>query len=457
MIPISDFQRRSLTGPVMKEQEFDMTFAKKVREIVGRYPIKYNGEEIFADETQTNAIFEAGIDLLAEVGLYNRSTQRVIQFTRDEVVQIAKDTWNGSGELTFGKGKDEVTIKRRTPDDPMPPVYFMGAPGTTSTEELYIPYVQSFMQEELAQGNHGVPTLTSYQGIENRAGAPGEIVCSNAEISMAQEAARRAGKPDMYIGVSSASSVGGVMALCRPGVLERYNTMIPIHIMPEQKLDWDRLSLALCCEQRGMIPWSSASSIIGALCRGPVDSSVTLVANLLGQLGYGHGPLGFLVAVNLDGSHSSRDAIWATTTAAMALNAHVGIPLVGGASGKFGAGTELAFYEKAALTVAQVASGAAYIWYESCRCGRGDNPTSGLEGRLRGETSIAVAGMKTAEANELVKKILAKYEDQLVTAPEGKTFSELYDVKKVQPTAEYMAVYQRAKEELARLGVPYKK
>ena len=34
MIPIIDFQERSLTGPVMKGDEFDMEFSMKVRELV---------------------------------------------------------------------------------------------------------------------------------------------------------------------------------------------------------------------------------------------------------------------------------------------------------------------------------------------------------------------------------------------------------------------------------------
>jgi len=61
--------------------------------------------------------------------------------------------------------------------------------------------------------------------------------------------------------------------------------MITIHLMPEQKLDWSRLVLALCAEQRGLVPWASAISILGALCRGPEDAAVTQVANILGQLG----------------------------------------------------------------------------------------------------------------------------------------------------------------------------
>ncbi len=456
MIPIADFQRRSLTGPVMKEQEFDMAFAKAIRNIAKGYPIKYNPEQIIVDDALADCVFEAAVDLLVEVGLYNRDTQRVIQFSRDEVVQIAKDVWGGPREVTFGKGKQEVTIKYRTAEDPRPPTIWTGSVGIVSTEELYIPYTQSFLQEELCQGCSTPAILASYQGVENKAGTPGEVFCSLAEIRLTQEAARRVGKPDLYIGSPNATTPGAVMALCFPGGLERHNTTIPILLMPEQKLDWSRLVLALSCEERGLMPLTSAISIVGALCRGPEDSAVTQVANLLGQFGYGHGTIANSGASDLQGRISPRETLWSYSAAARASERHLGILMGGFGHSVAGAGTQMAFFEKAAQTVTGVSSGASWLWSAGCRLGKGNNVTTGLEHRLIGETAHIVSGMKRAEANELIEKIHAKYADQLSSAPQGKTFPELYDVEKVQPTSEYLDVYKQAKDELAKLGVPYR-
>ena len=41
MIPIMEFQDRSLKGPVMKADDFDLAFAMKVRELVDKYNIEY--------------------------------------------------------------------------------------------------------------------------------------------------------------------------------------------------------------------------------------------------------------------------------------------------------------------------------------------------------------------------------------------------------------------------------
>ena len=81
MIPIMDFQERSLKGPVKKSTEFDLAYAKKVRELVDKYDIQYNPDELIVDDATADAIFQAGVELLAEVGLYQMETQRVIQFS----------------------------------------------------------------------------------------------------------------------------------------------------------------------------------------------------------------------------------------------------------------------------------------------------------------------------------------------------------------------------------------
>ena len=61
MIPIMEFQERSLKGPVMKSTQFDLAFAKKVRELVGTYEIKYNPDELIVDDNTADAVFQAGI------------------------------------------------------------------------------------------------------------------------------------------------------------------------------------------------------------------------------------------------------------------------------------------------------------------------------------------------------------------------------------------------------------
>jgi len=85
-----DFQARSLTGPVMKAEDFDIEFAVKLRELVAKYDIKYLPEEFIIDDKMADAVFHAGVELLADIGLYHLGTQRVVRFTKAEILELAQ-------------------------------------------------------------------------------------------------------------------------------------------------------------------------------------------------------------------------------------------------------------------------------------------------------------------------------------------------------------------------------
>jgi hypothetical protein len=94
MIPIMDFQERSLKGPVMKSTQFDLAFAKKVRELVGKYEIKYNPEELIVDDRTV----EAG-DLGTKGGLKTDASEGVERGGRSDSrpLRDRKLLWLGNG------------------------------------------------------------------------------------------------------------------------------------------------------------------------------------------------------------------------------------------------------------------------------------------------------------------------------------------------------------------------
>jgi len=84
------------------------------------------------------------------------------------------------------------------------------------------------------------------------------------------------------------------------------------------------------------------------------------------------------------------------------------------------------------------------------------NRATPLEARLACEVGYESVeeGLKREDANELVKGLIAKYEDKLGNAPLGKMFQECYDLKTIMPTKEYMGLYEGVKKELGDMGVP---
>ena len=77
-----------------------------------------------------------------------------------------------------------------------------------------------------------------------------------------------------------------------------------------------------------------------------------------------------------------------------------------------------------------------------------------MEARFNGEVLQAAAKLKRGKAEEIVQRALARYKDDLDQRPYGKPFPEVYDLKTVQPTAEWLSMYSEVKEEAIAWGLP---
>jgi methylamine--corrinoid protein Co-methyltransferase len=447
MIPIMDFQSRAVTGPVKKADDYDLDFAMKVRELVAKYEIKYDPEQLVVDDATADAVFQAGVELLAETGLYHMATQRVVEYSREEIEELARETLEKSGEVTLGRKEDEMTLRYRTSEDSWSPTLYAGAPAVVE-QEWFVPYIQCFAQEECVEGIGIAPGVAVLGDIEPKAGTLSEVYVAAWEQNALREGLQRAGRPNMNLGLlCTASTVGGTMAMMGGGLREPYNTQIGIHILPEQKIDWSRLLLAQFCEQRGIEPWQSSMSCIGGLCRDAADTAVSMVANALGQLSYAHGVTMSYFPSHLDGTWATRPSHWAFSAAARATERHMKLAVGTSISGDVKTWrTPVTLWQSAAVVAVSVASGMSYAWIAG---------HTGLEARLIDEMQKAVAGIPAEAANELAQKIMLKVDELLPTVEAQVPFPEAYDLETVKPKPEYEAGLLRARDELASLGMPY--
>ena len=117
--------------------------------------------------------------------------------------------------------------------------------------------------------------------------------------------------------------------------------------------------------------------------------------------------------------------------------------------------TEMCLYEIAASQVARVASGGSIEFGGIGKAITLDHFTPS-EPRFASEVIHAAAGMSRADANEVVKKLVPKYADQLKSPPKGKRFQEAYDWDSIEPCQEYVELYGRVKSELAGYGLRFK-
>ncbi|MFO8101331.1 MAG: monomethylamine:corrinoid methyltransferase [Dehalococcoidia bacterium] len=448
MIPIIEFQKRSLTGPVMKADEFDLAFSKRLRELVAEYEIKYDPQMLIADDKTADAVFKAAVELLADIGLYHMDTERVVKFTREEIEGIARQYSENPASHTFGKGKDTCTVSYRTSTDSRPPTLYAGA-ASVAEEEWFIPFVQSFAQEETIEAMGIAPGLAKLGDLEPKAGTLSEIYVAQWEQEQIKEVLRRVGRPDMHCGLlSTVSTVGGTLAMIGPGLREAHNTQIGVHIIPEQKVDWTRFILSQFCQDRGIQPWQSSMSMIGGLCRDAADTAVGLVANMLGQLSYAQGALCSFFTNHMDGTWGTRPCQWAYSAAARASERNIKVCIGGVAAPNMDIWLmEEALIHATASALINTASGMSYLWIGG---------PSGLDTRFIGEAMKATAGMEREKVNDLAQKMLAIMDE---TQPKEMKFQipfpDMYDLQTVKPRPDYESMLLRAKDRLARLGVPY--
>ncbi|WP_418791984.1 monomethylamine:corrinoid methyltransferase [Phosphitispora sp. TUW77] len=451
MIPTLDFQERSLNGPVMKMDEFDLALAKKVRELVKKYGIKYNPEELLPDDATADAVYKAGVELLADIGVLNIETTRVIKWTREEIEQVCKEYRDNPPSVTFGRAEDAHTVVYRPEQDPKRPACWACAAGVIG-EDWFIPYLQSFAQEPTVEGFGIAGGIASVGGMAPKAGCPSEISCGLWEQRATTEAVRRAGRPNIHLGlIPTVSTTGGTLAVIGSGLREPYNTQVGIHIIPEQKIDWTRFNLAVAIQQRGIEPWTSTMSLLGGLCGGPAGVAVGMMANFIGQLSYAHGRLGSFYVNDMTGRASNREALWTYAAAFRAVNRNIKV-----ATGTCCSDSAPVFSREehiirgVAMAVVMTACGGGYSW------GAGN---SGKSSRIHYDVMGNVAPMSRDKVN-VVLNAVSKQLEEMDAAGGTKllyndlTFRNNYDLTTLKALPVHLDSCKKACEIMAGLGVP---
>ena len=143
-----DILDRMESGPVMEETEFDLTIiAKRTQQLVKEYEILFDGEDLInTDDAMADRCFQAGLQLAVDAGVYCTSNNRRIMWTRDEILETIK--W-APESLVVGAGHDAHRVYRRDPEDTNRPTIVGGPIGQTIPEHLFLPVMQSYVQEPI--------------------------------------------------------------------------------------------------------------------------------------------------------------------------------------------------------------------------------------------------------------------------------------------------------------------
>jgi methylamine---corrinoid protein Co-methyltransferase len=452
---LMDVLDRTENGQVVDELTWDMKIVPEtVMRLLKQYEIKMKpvGDAVvMSDDSLADRLFEAGLALAEEVGVYCVSTSRRIRFSK---IEIASALEVAPIEVHLGDGNDRHIEKKRRLEDSSYPTIKGGGVGTPLPEDLYLPVTQSYAQEPLIDSVINC-TLEKVYGRDIRSRSPWEILSAWHEIELSKAACKRAGRPGMPLGVveNAVSELGEISGTSYGGASQ--NDWHHIAMVSEFKTDYMALSKLVHLIRTGSVIHSFYNTIYGGSCGGRDGMALAIVGGcILMQLVYMTNTHSVSPAHPFYGNNTMPEILQAISLAQQSLARNtrlltdVVITPVGGP------GTKTLLYESAAAAISATVSGACGLIGPRSAAGIHTGHVSGLEARLMAETARAAAGMTRSDADVIVRKLIELYKDQLDKRPDSLPFNEVYDVVSVRPCQNWLDMYESVKQELKEFGLP---
>jgi hypothetical protein len=438
---------RALAGPICTERDFELNiFVTNLRKVIEKFGIKYDPQNpVPSDDDLADRVWQAGMEFLAETGLYCVDTERRIILSREEIEGALESGPCGS---VFGEGKDTRVMPRRVPEDRTPPWCSVGPTSSPLSSELfYTNLVKAHAENPLGDGIT-IPCLTQLNGQPIVGGSPLGIEGAIRAVLLTREGMRRAGRPGMPIvnGVTTAARAQEHIAAHRFGI--RKTDALEIGTIHEMKVDFDTMNKVAYSQAAGNLIFAENGVILGGLAGGPAGVAVVTAAYNPVDLLVLRGAVQHPFPTHFDlGVTSARDTVWARSVSNQAITRNSTLPVVNVGYSAAGPMTKMLFYEHCAWVIASVVSGGSVEVGASAR-GTALDYTSPMEPTLASEVAHAVAGMTRKEADKIVGALLEKYESQLREPPVGQKYQECCDVTSGKPKPEFLQLYREIRREL---------
>jgi len=457
MLNFLDVYERVLKGPIMTEQDFDMkVFIPTLRRVVKEYGIRYDKENpVPADDAAAGNLFEAAVDFLSQAGVYCQDTNRVIHFSKKEILDAVQEA---PGKCFAGEGKEAGVFGTRNPDDGKIPWLHVGSGIVATSEEMMSNLIEGY--GSIAEADSiSISALDSIRGIPVMAGSPAELYAAIRGIKIGREALRRAGRPGLPIMnlISTAAAAVTTIAASAPQFGLRPTDGWLVGAISEMKIDFGAMNKVAYLLNWGANVGAETAPILGGYCGGPAGTAVVSTAYILMGLLVHKGSYQLTFPVHFKhGCSTTRDVLWVVSTSCQAASRYIPMPVIWLGYMAGGPNTKSYFYESAAYLLCAVTSGAASVQTpHPAKAVKVDGITP-MEAKFGVEMAIASSKLEREQASELVIQLLEKYESQIATAPSGSTYQECYDVTTGKPGEDYVRLYHEMKEELAEMGVPFK-
>jgi methylamine--corrinoid protein Co-methyltransferase len=454
--PMHEIIRRADTGPICLEKDFDRKLLiPEVRRVIKEYDIRYDPENLIPnDNTLADSVFNAALDLYLTIGTLCVDSHRQIKFEEAEIKEALK---NAPKEITFGAGNDTRVMTNRRVEDKTPPLCLTSG-GCEISEDIYIKVVQSYAQNTLADTISGGCPLHTIFGMVPKAGTPIEVLASIYNIIYSKEGAKRAGRPTIGFHnlLGTALSAAGYLGASQPELGVRPVDGNLIASLAELKTDYSQLTKALYyTERKNILTGAVYVPLMGGYSGGAEGTAiVTLAHHLQGLLVHNVAYADFPITHLKYSCSTTRETLWAASIVGQALSRNTHLLTATEAITAAGPCTEMCLYEVAASSIVGTVSG-IHINNASAAKSQYLDRETGMEAKMGCEVGHAVTGMKRTEANEIVKQLVSRYEQNFENPPLGRTFQDCYDLTSVKPSKEYINLYRQIKTELRDFGLTF--
>ncbi len=445
---------RARTGTAVSKEDWDLEkIVLTTRQLVKKYHLSWNPEEVVPlDPDISNRVFQAGLELAQQVGVYHAGTGRIIAFEPGELEEAMRAV---PQTLVMGEGADARTLYARQVMDARPPLVWAGNPGVPTPEEIFQPMVMSWMQEPIVD-LVTCGSLTRIDGFDVYTGEPSEIAATRRELNLMHEGLRKVGRPGMgMLAAQSSVSELGDLAVANPAYLRPCDSHL-VPLLNELIIDDGNIARAVNSQGYGMRNASLACVMVGGLGGDAPGAAVLqtasfLAANLICLADY-H----LLHPIHIRHvATSTRPVMWVQGAVEQAFARNAPCIIVSDIYPKSGVLTRELLYEVAANAIAITVSGGHL---EGVGANDGQTPNgSGLEARWMGEVGHAVTRqrMTLEEANHIILRLLEKYEHvfKMPGGNPGVRFDECYDLDTLTPTPAWNAMYDEVKADVCRMGL----
>lgn len=445
---------RAQNGPAIPKEDWDLEkVAITTRQLVKKYQIAWNPTEIVPlNPDMADRVFQAGLELARQIGVFHASTGRVIGFQPGELEEAMRAM---PQSLAMGEGADQRTLYARQVLDPRPPLVWAGNPGVPTPEDLFQPMVMSWMQEPIVD-LVTCGSLTKVNGFEVRTAEPTEITATRRELDLMREGLRKVGRPGMgMLAAQSSVSELGDLAVANPVYLRPCDSHL-VPMLNEMIVDNRNIARAVNSLEYGMRNASLACVMVGGLGGDAPGAAVVQAASFMAANLVCRADYHLLHPIHIRHvATSTRGVMWVQGIVEQAFARNAPCIIVSDIYPKSGALTRELLYETAANAIAITVSGGHL---EGVGANDGATPNgSGLEARLMGEVGHAATrqGLTLQDANRLILNLLERYEHvfQQEGGNPGVRFDQAYDLKTLTPVSEWLTMYTEVKEELREMGL----